>query len=98
LTKPDKLSSLRLASLAHTVSTKLGHQPDGMGCCADIQLLPAAEQYKPIFEFLIDEEPPFSEEWLNGWEMEDNGGKKQDIFTPCIDNNYTTSRVALVNN
>ncbi len=70
-------------------------QPDGMGYCADIQLLPAAEQCKPMFDFLIDEErnheePPFSEEWLHGWEMEDNEGKKQDIFTPCIDNNYTT--------
>lgn len=70
-------------------------QPDEMGCCGHIQLLPAAEPFKPMFDFLIDEErnhenPPYNEEWLEGWSMEDDDGKIQEIFIPCIDNNYTT--------
>lgn len=69
--------------------------PDGMGFVADIELLPAAEPFKPLFDFLIDEqrnsqEPPFSEELLEGWSIEDENGVVRAIFAPAIDNNYTT--------
>lgn len=61
----------------------------------EIHLLPAAEPFKPLFDFLIDEErndqePPFSEEVLEGWSIEDADGVTHSIFAPAIDNNYTT--------
>lgn len=62
---------------------------------ADISLSSEAERFKPLFDFLIDEErnheePPFSEEILEGWSIEDDQGINHPIFAPAIDNNYTT--------
>ncbi len=69
--------------------------PDEMGLAGNIELLPAAESFKPLFDFLIDEErnheePPFSNELLEGWSIEDDNGVEREIFVPAIDNNYTT--------
>ena len=66
-----------------------------MGFAADIELLSEAERFKPLFDFLIDEdsndqEPPFNEEVLEGWSIEDEEGVNHAIFAPAIDNNYTT--------
>jgi hypothetical protein len=66
-----------------------------MGLVHNIELLPTAEAFKPLFDFLIDQEcnhqePPFSEEILEGWSVEDEAGVDRPIFTPAIDNNYTT--------
>jgi len=68
---------------------------DGLGFVANIELLPAAEPFKLLFDFLIDEErnseePPFSEEMLEGWSIEDENGVVHTIFAPAIDNDYTT--------
>jgi hypothetical protein len=69
--------------------------PDEMGLAGNIELLPEAELFKPLFDFLIDEErnheePPFSEELLQGWSIEDDDGVEREIFAPAVDNNYTT--------
>jgi hypothetical protein len=69
--------------------------PDEMGLAGNIELLPEAEPFKPFFDFLIDEErnheePPFSEELLEGWSIEDDHGVEREIFAPAVDNNYTT--------
>lgn len=66
-----------------------------MWFAGNIELLPAAEPFKPLFDFLIDEErnhedPPFNEETLEGWSIEDDQGENHSIFAPAIDNNYTT--------
>lgn len=66
-----------------------------MGLAGNIELLPEAELFKPLFDFLIDEErnheePPFSEELLQGWSIEDDDGVEREIFAPAVDNNYTT--------
>ncbi len=69
-----------------------GRRRDEMGFCGSIQLLPAAEKYKPLFDWLINQEdsPPFDEEFFENWDVEDDDGVRHDIVCPCIDNNYTT--------
>lgn len=69
--------------------------PDEMGLCGNISLLPEAEPFKPIFDFMIDEErnhedPPFSNDFLEGWSIQEDDGTQRKIFIPAIDNNYTT--------
>jgi hypothetical protein len=66
-----------------------------MGLAGNIELLPEAEPFIPLFDFMIDEERnheelPFSEELLEGWSIEDDQGVERSIFVPAIDNNYTT--------
>lgn len=67
--------------------------PEEMGLAGDIELSPAAEPYKPLFDFLVDEErnhedPPFSEELLDGWSIEDDDGTEKPIWVPALTNNY----------
>lgn len=69
--------------------------PNELGLAGNIELLPAAEPFKPMFDFMIDEdrnheEPPFAEDLLEGWSIEDEKGQATPIFVPAIDNNYTT--------
>lgn len=70
-------------------------EANDMWFVGDLNLLPAAEPFKPLFDFLIDEErndqePPFPEEILDGWSIEDEEGVDHPIFAPAIDNDYTT--------
>lgn len=69
--------------------------PNEMGLTGNIELLPEAEPFIPLFDFMVDEErnhqePPFSEELLEGWSIEDDQGVERSIFVPAIDNNHTT--------
>ncbi|MBA4079007.1 MAG: hypothetical protein C0508_28510 [Cyanobacteria bacterium PR.023] len=55
-----------------------------------INLLPSAEQYKPIFEYFQNqerpqsEEPPFEEHLLENWFIEDEQNQRQEIGLPGI--------------
>ncbi len=82
----------REISIGHIVSDV---SQSGFECSAMIELLPVFEQYKPMFEFFDDEnnDPdkhlPFTEEWLEGWSMENHEGEIQDISFPAFYKNYT---------
>lgn len=55
-----------------------------------INLLPSAEQYKPIFEYFQNqerpqpEEPPFEEHLLENWFIENEQNRRQEIGLPGI--------------
>ncbi len=86
---------MKLLHRTKTIGLIKNIDPDGSGFVANIELLPDAEPFKPLFDFLIDEEriseePPFSEDVLEGWSIEDENGVVHSIFAPAIDNGYTT--------
>ncbi len=67
--------------------------PEDTGFAGDLELLPAAEPFKPLFDFLVDEErineePPFSEQILDGWSIEDDQGTNRPIWAPAIHDSY----------
>jgi len=57
----------------------------------DIELTPLADQYKPVFAYLTNEEsltsgvaPPFDKEYFDDWFLEDELGGKKEIACPGI--------------
>jgi hypothetical protein len=78
-----------------TVGTVSDVKKTGFEYSAEISLLPIFEQYKPMFEFFDDENNnpdenlPFTEEWLEGWSMDNNEGTVQDISFPAFYKNYS---------
>ncbi|MCW3098219.1 MAG: hypothetical protein JWL77_3837 [Chthonomonadaceae bacterium] len=66
-------------------------QPWMMG---SIQFTPQAATYQDFFAFMTDEsnameEPPFSEDLLENWFIEDELGKKQEIEFPAVHEDNT---------
>lgn len=67
--------------------------PEEMGLAGDIELSSSAEPYKPLFDFLVNEElnheePPFDKALLEDWSIEDDNGIEKPIWAPALSNNY----------
>ncbi|HEY9869384.1 MAG TPA: hypothetical protein V6D08_09480 [Candidatus Obscuribacterales bacterium] len=64
---------------------------DAFEMSGDIDLTPAADEYRPVFAYLTDEEaivsgakPPFDQAYLDNWFLEDEQGVRKEILCPGI--------------
>jgi hypothetical protein len=64
--------------------------PSGMELGGQIELTPIAEKYSELFAFIVDKkrersmEPPFPEEMLENWFVENDEGVREEIGLPGI--------------
>jgi len=69
---------------------------DGLWMIGNLTLNSAADQYKEMFDFLVDEsrnhvDPPYPIEELEGWSVDDDAGIRRNIIgPPAVNNNYTS--------
>lgn len=65
-------------------------RPDELAMVREIDFTPAAAHYKHLFAFFNDphkrmyQSPPFSEELIENWFVEDASGSRTEIFTPAL--------------
>jgi hypothetical protein len=74
------------AVLIGTITNVLANNHELLGA---IDLLPAADAFRPVFAWIISNEktsiePPFSEELLWNWYVELDSGLRTEILLPCI--------------
>lgn len=82
--------SLKLLHVNNLIGVIENVMPDELAHVGDITLTPAAAEYQELFAFFNDdekrwsEEPPFEQQWLNGWSIDDDQGTRQEIDVPVI--------------
>lgn len=68
---------------------------EGLWMLGELTLNPAADKYKEMLDFLVDEErnhqnPPYPMEDLEGWSIEYEEGMMRDVLgPPAVHDNYT---------
>lgn len=81
---------LKLFHSGELIGTITDELADGLAVIGQIQLTPAAQRFRKVFEFFADEErgdnedPPFPDELLYSWYIELVSGEREEISIPNI--------------
>lgn len=82
--------TLKLFHQDKLIGTIENPMSDDLAFIGDIALTQAADAYRELFAFFNDDEkrwsaePPFNQEWLSNWSIENDFGERKQIEVPVI--------------